>query len=122
MEGSVREQYLSLLDKIVGLWPKKGEKPDESLRPLLAEDFEGDFSNEVEGILRILNVEEPEDGVIDIDFQDRIGDPHRAHFVGGQASTRLKWLKFECPGCFGGRISGNETCILCDGFGWGAGR
>ena len=123
LERSVREKYLLLLEKIVSHWPKKGGEPDESLRSLLTEDFdETDFLNELDGVLRVLDVEEPEDGVVDIDFQDNTGDPHRAHFVGGHRSARLKWLKFECPGCFGGKLTDKETCILCDGLGWGAGR
>lgn len=123
MEGSAREKCLLLLEKIVSLWPKKDEEPDESLRALLTDDFdEIDFLDEVEEVLRILKVEEPEDGVVDIDFQDKIGDPHRAHFLGGQTSPLLQWLKFECPGCFGTGVNNNETCILCDGLGWGAER
>ena len=122
MTGLPKEEYLNLLDKIVRLWPKKGEEVSPALQKLIAHDFDKqDFLSEVRGIRIILQVDEPDTGGVNVDFQDETGYEHRAHFTAGETGS-LQWLKFQCPGCFGTGINNEEVCTLCDGLGWGAGR
>ena len=118
-----------LLEEILSVWPVSDDAAERQeqiakIRPYLASNFDDlDFLNKVYGIREIKKYAES-GNEITVEFLDSTGDLNKAWFVRGSTESgwRLRSLRFNCPACFGTGKNDSQTCTLCEGLGWGAGR
>jgi hypothetical protein len=123
MDENAKQACLSLLRRIVSLWPKTEIRlagPSAAMSTLLTNDFDPiDLTSTVSTVAEILDVQTRPGSVI-VDFLDVDDTPHRAVFKQVVSNWKLQSLKFQCPVCFGTGTNDAKACIVCGGSGWGA--
>jgi hypothetical protein len=120
--GTDEQRCIDLLQKLVA--SRSGARKLVGRRALgeLVDDAFDDASllDAIRSVREVIAVSQGEEGVL-VEFADEDGHPHRARFIetaGGD--WKLVSVVFRCPVCFGDGVNDSETCIACDGSGWGA--
>lgn len=121
-------ECITLLEKAIHNWPRMSIELEEAkafknqISNYLTDSFsEHDLLCPIQPYSKVLKSYSV-DALLILEFIDVDAERYKATFEKIENKWGISNITFECPVCFGEGINNGESCPVCEGIGWGAGR